>query len=115
MLRVQVGCGGGGQSPGEKPAPLAASTPLSSLPPSLPPQSPPRPSSQPPPPPPQQQHLAVKVVRKGQAALEKVMWEVHVLRNLQGHPHIVRLIDVVDVVDSCYMIMERVDGPCLLG
>ena len=57
----------------------------------------------------------MKVVRKGQAALEKVMWEVHVLRNLQGHPHIVRLIDVVDVVDSCYMIMERVDGPCLLG
>ena len=46
-----------------------------------------------------QQHLAVKVVRKGQTAAAKVMWEIHVLRILTGHPHIVRLLDVIDVVD----------------
>ena len=59
--------------------------------------------------------LAVKVVNKGQAQVERVMWEIHVLRQLSSvpHPHIVRLLDVIDVVDSCYMIMERVDGPAL--
>lgn len=61
-------------------------------------------------------HLAVKVVRKGQATAAKVMWEVHVLRQLMAtpHPHIVRLIDMVDVVEACYLIMERIDGPELL-
>ena len=57
--------------------------------------------------------LAVKVVRKGQTKLQKVMWEVHVLRSLQGAPHVVKLVDVFDVVDSCYMIMERIEGPDL--
>ena len=61
----------------------------------------------------EQASVAVKVVRKGQSGIQKVMWEIHVLRNLTGHPHIVRLIDVIDVVDSCYMIMERIEGPDL--
>lgn len=62
-----------------------------------------------------EQNLAVKVVRKGQTNVQKVMWEIHVLRQLAAtaHPHIVKLLDVIDVVDSCYMIMERVDGPDL--
>ena len=57
----------------------------------------------------------MKVVRKGQATVERVMWEIHVLRQLNAtpHPHIVKLVDVIDVVDACYMIMERVDGPQL--
>lgn len=46
--------------------------------------------------------LAVKMLRAGHAAdgtddrarLEAVMWEVHVLRQLHGHPHIVKLCDV---------------------
>ena len=61
-------------------------------------------------------NLAVKVVRKGQASMQKVLWEVHVLRQLMAtpHQHIVRLLDVIDVVDACYLIMERVDGPDLL-
>ena len=58
-------------------------------------------------------HLAVKVVRKGQVRAQTALWEVHVLRCLKGHRHIVKLIDVVDVVDTCYMIMERVTGPDL--
>ena len=47
-------------------------------------------------------NLAVKVVRKGQATAAKVMWEVHVLRCLMGtpHPHILKLVDMVDVVDA---------------
>jgi len=60
-------------------------------------------------------NLAVKVVRKGQAKMERVMWEVHVLQLLKNCSHIVKLLDVVNLVDACYMIMERVDGPDLLG
>ena len=58
-------------------------------------------------------HLAVKVVRKGQVRAQTALWEVHVLRCLKGHRHVVKLIDVVDVVDTCYMIMERITGPDL--
>ena len=38
------------------------------------------------------------------------MWEVEVLQRLQ-HPHIVRVMDVIDVIDATYIVMERVDGP----
>jgi len=57
--------------------------------------------------------VAVKVVSKGQCSHKTILWEVHVLRNLSGHAHIVKLVDVIDCVDSCYMIMERIEGPCL--
>ena len=60
-------------------------------------------------------NLAVKVVRTGHEKMERVMWEVHVLRQLRESSHIVRLLDVINVVDACYMIMERVDGPDLLS
>jgi len=39
-----------------------------------------------------------------------VMWEVHVLQQL-SHDHIVRVMDVIEVVDATYIIMQRVDGP----
>lgn len=39
-----------------------------------------------------------------------VMWEVHVLQQL-NHEHIVRVMDVIEVVDASYIIMQRVDGP----
>jgi serine/threonine-protein kinase NIM1 len=35
---------------------------------------------------------------------------VHVLQKLH-HEHIVRVMDVIEVVDATYIIMERVDGP----
>jgi len=69
--------------------------------------------------------LAVKVIRKGQTEgsvpegasvpsamdVDKlVMWEVHVLQKL-AHPHIVSVMDVIEVVDATYIIMQRVDGP----
>ncbi|KAL1510804.1 hypothetical protein AB1Y20_007088 [Prymnesium parvum] len=61
--------------------------------------------------------LAVKVIRLGQrddAAMcpteAEVMWEVHVLQCLD-HPHIVRVEDVIDVIDATYIVMERVEGP----
>ena len=36
--------------------------------------------------------------------------QVHVLQQL-NHRHIVRVMDVIEVVDATYIIMERVDGP----
>jgi len=63
-----------------------------------------------------QRGLAVKVVRKGatEGRLDDVerlvMWEVHVLQRL-SHNHIVRVMDVIEVVDATYIVMERVDGP----
>ena len=62
-----------------------------------------------------QRGLAVKVVRKGatEGRLDDVerlvMWEVHVLQRL-SHNHIVRVMDVIEVVDATYIVMERVDG-----
>merc|ERR1719498_2026217 len=64
------------------------------------------------------QGLAVKVIRKGGTPLveaggnveQDVMWEVHVLQQLR-HEHIVRVMDVIDVVDATYIIMEQIDGP----
>merc|ERR1719240_1820059 len=38
------------------------------------------------------------------------MWEVHVLQQL-NHDSIVRVMDVIDVVDASYIIMQRVEGP----
>lgn len=62
-----------------------------------------------------QSGLAVKVIRKGATEAlgdveRSVMWEVHVLQQL-NHQHIVRVMDVIEVVDATYIIMERVDGP----
>jgi len=62
-----------------------------------------------------QRGLAVKVIRKGATEAlgdveRSVMWEVHVLQQL-NHEHIVRVMDVIEVVDATYIIMERVDGP----
>jgi len=59
--------------------------------------------------------LAVKVIRKGNTEAlgdveRSVMWEVHVLQQL-SHDHIVRVMDVIEVVDATYIIMQRVDGP----
>lgn len=64
--------------------------------------------------------LAVKVIKRGTndnsvcapcGDIEKeVMWEVHVLQQL-NHSHVVRVMDVIDVVDATYIVMERVDGP----
>jgi len=59
--------------------------------------------------------LAVKVIRKGNTEAlgdveRSVMWEVHVLQQL-SHNHIVRVMDVIEVVDATYIIMQRVDGP----
>ena len=70
----------------------------------------------------------MKIVKKGQPrnldeALQEledgelgdaeavIMWEVHVLRELERHDHIVRLMDVVDLVDSTYIVMGR-DADC---
>jgi len=60
-------------------------------------------------------NLAVKVIRKGATEAlgdveRSVMWEVHVLQKL-NHDHIVRVMDVIEVVDATYIIMQRVDGP----
>jgi len=60
-------------------------------------------------------NLAVKVIRKGATEAlgdveRSVMWEVHVLQQL-SHDHIVRVMDVIEVVDATYIIMQRVDGP----
>jgi len=59
--------------------------------------------------------LAVKMVRHAgegpvgdQAQL--AMWELHVLQQL-NHPHIVKVHDVIELVDATYIVMERVDGP----
>jgi len=60
------------------------------------------------------QQVAVKVVRKGRVKVGEIMWEVHVMRKLR-HPHIVQLLDVIDVADAVYIVMNRVDGPCLLS
>lgn len=62
-----------------------------------------------------QRGLAVKVIHKGAAEAlgdveHSVMWEVHVLQQLH-HQNIVRVMDVIEVVDATYIIMERVDGP----
>ena len=60
--------------------------------------------------------LAVKMVRHGGTAdgtdnQERLaMWELHVLRQLSD-PHIVRVRDVIELVDATYIVMERVDGP----
>jgi len=58
--------------------------------------------------------LAVKVVRKGQEAHDnmerQIIWEVHVLQKLY-HEHIVRVMDVIDVVDATYIVMEQIEGP----
>eukprot|EP00316_Scyphosphaera_apsteinii_P023514 CAMPEP_0119332534 /NCGR_PEP_ID=MMETSP1333-20130426/82987_1 /TAXON_ID=418940 /ORGANISM="Scyphosphaera apsteinii, Strain RCC1455" /LENGTH=605 /DNA_ID=CAMNT_0007342391 /DNA_START=333 /DNA_END=2149 /DNA_ORIENTATION=+ len=69
-------------------------------------------------------HLAVKMVRKDRSAIpgevvdvcvsdmeRMIMWEVHVLQELGPHKHIVRVMDVVDLVDATYIVMQRVDGP----
>ena len=60
-------------------------------------------------------NLAVKVIRKGASEAlgdveRSVMWEVHVLQQL-NHNNIVRVMDVIEVVDATYIIMQRVDGP----
>jgi len=38
------------------------------------------------------------------------MREVHSLKQL-SHEHIVKVMDVIDVVDATYIVMERIDGP----
>ena len=66
---------------------------------------------------PRDRGLAVKVIRKSDQTSEalgdverSVMWEVHVLQQL-CHDHIVRVMDVIEVVDATYIVMQRVDGP----
>uniref|UniRef100_A0A7S3EW64 Protein kinase domain-containing protein n=1 Tax=Haptolina ericina TaxID=156174 RepID=A0A7S3EW64_9EUKA len=59
--------------------------------------------------------LAVKMVRHVQSEncgdQERLaMWEMHVLQQLH-HPHIVKVHDVIELVDATYIVMERVDGP----
>jgi len=57
--------------------------------------------------------VAVKVVSKGgnEAVSERsIMREVHNLKQL-SHEHIVRVMDVIDVVDATYIVMQRIDGP----
>ena len=42
------------------------------------------------------------------------MWEVHVLRRLNGHPNIVQLCDVVELADAVVLlVMGRIQGPDL--
>ena len=41
--------------------------------------------------------------------------QVHVLRQLRGHEHIVKLCDVVEMSDALYVVMERIEGPDLAG
>jgi len=66
--------------------------------------------------------FAVKMVRKDTATVkgelqdthvteQTIMWEVHVLQELGRHAHIVRVMDVVDLVDATYIVMSRVNGP----
>ena len=61
--------------------------------------------------------LAVKMFKAGtedRGRVEEVMWEVHVLRQLRGCDHIVKLCDVVELADVVvYVVMERVEGPDL--
>jgi serine/threonine protein kinase len=60
--------------------------------------------------------LAVKMIRTGhqdKGDMDKVMWEVHVLRQLHGHPNIVKLCDVIEMQDAVYLVMERIPGPDL--
>ena len=63
--------------------------------------------------------LAVKVYHTGHtsdrgegATMREVMWEVHVLRQIR-HDHIVRLCDIIEFVDSVYVVMEQYEGPDL--
>ena len=42
------------------------------------------------------------------------MREVQSLK-LLSHEHIVKVMDVIDVVDATYIVMERIDGPELTG
>ena len=63
--------------------------------------------------------LAVKVYETGHSAdrgagavMRQVMWEVHVMRQIQ-HPHIARLCDAIEFTDAVYVVMERYEGPCL--
>ena len=62
--------------------------------------------------------LAVKMFRPSaddRKHVEAIMWEVHVLRQLRGHDHIVKLCDVVELADAVvYVVMERIEGPDLL-
>mmetsp|Transcript_12222 Transcript_12222/g.36767 ORF Transcript_12222/g.36767 Transcript_12222/m.36767 type:complete len:172 (-) Transcript_12222:839-1354(-) len=57
------------------------------------------------------------MIRKGRDDLpgsdveRLIMWEVHVLRELGLHPHIVQVTDVIDLQDCTYIVMERIDGP----
>eukprot|EP00965_Chrysotila_dentata_P029632 984924-Pleurochrysis_carterae.AAC.2 len=39
----------------------------------------------------------------------QIIWEVHVLQKLY-HEHIVRVMDVIDVVDATYIVMEQIEG-----
>ena len=65
--------------------------------------------------------LAVKMFRpkahlsdlEARASMEAVMAEVHAMRQLRGHPHIVQLKDVVELADAVYIVMERIEGPDL--
>ena len=38
-----------------------------------------------------------------------IMWEVHVLQELGAHEHVVRVMDVVDLVDATYIVMQVLD------
>jgi len=63
--------------------------------------------------------LAVKMFKsKGEddrARMDAIMWEVFVLKKLNHHPNIVRLIDVVELADSVvYVVMARIEGPVLV-
>ena len=66
--------------------------------------------------PPSSSRLAVKILRvraQEERVVEAAMREVHVLRQLKGHAHIVQLADVVELADSVYIVMERIEGPGL--
>ena len=59
--------------------------------------------------------LAVKMFTTSHQdkGMESVMWEVHVMRQLCGHPNIVALRDTVEMADAVYLVMERIEGPDL--
>ena len=55
--------------------------------------------------------LAPRLHRATFNATVRLCNQVHVLRELGLHPHIVQVTDVIDLQDCTYIVMERIDGP----
>ena len=54
--------------------------------------------------------VAVKRVNKAKSRKDRLELEVNILRQVGGHPHIVRLFDVFDTPKDLYLVMELVTG-----